>query len=556
MGCAFGKPAKRDGERGRGGRREKAAPPAVARSLYVAPPAQVNAGQWPPWLTEVAGEAIQGWVPRKADSFQKLAKIGQGTYSNVYKARDLETGKMVALKKVRFDSVEPESVKFMAREITLLRRLEGHPNVIKLEGLVISRVSSSLYLVFEYMEHDLAGLLCSPDFSFSLPLIKGFMKQLLAGLDHCHSRGVMHRDVKGANLLVNNAGVLKIADFGLAQRRRPGDRRPMTTRVVTLWYRPPELLLGATSYGYSVDLWSAGCVLAELLANRPILPGRTEVEQLHRIFKLCGSPPGDYWRRLRLPKASSVFKTQQTYQRSTAEAFAGFPPAAITLLDTLLSLDPADRGTAASALESDFFRESPQACETMSLAHYPPTKELDMKIRDEIARGKINSNKDKVGASRKPRQPTRRRARPAPEANAELQINIDRLRLMAHMNVKSKSEKFPPPHRDGAVGIRAADRGPPTQIQHVSFVAPSQNRQVSFIQAPDRSLESTVFDPKNVPEFAFPRTARVGPPPPVWAPSRRRSKPVKTDAQVVPAHILGPAHLTKGKEISTSILQL
>ncbi|CAJ1941092.1 unnamed protein product [Sphenostylis stenocarpa] len=239
---------------------------------------QVAAG-WPSWLSKVAGEAINGLIPRRADTFEKLNKliafvvlfsnVGQGTYSNVYKAKDTLTGKIVALKKVRFDNLEPESVKFMAREILILRHMD-HPNVVKLEGLVTSRMSCSLYLVFEYMEHDLAGLATSPTVKFT-------ESQLLSGLEHCHNRLVLHRDIKGSNLLIDNEGILRIADFGLASFFDPNQKHPMTSRVVTLWYRPPELLLGATDYGVGVDLWSAGCILAELLAGKPIMPGRTEV---------------------------------------------------------------------------------------------------------------------------------------------------------------------------------------------------------------------------------------------------------------------------------------
>lgn len=124
------------------------------------------AAGWPSWLCAVAGEAIHGWLPLKSNSFQRLEKIGQGTYSSVYRARDTETGRTVALKKVRFDNLQPESVKFMAREITILRRLD-HPNVMKLEGIITSRLSRNVYFVFEYMEHDLLGLLSCPDINFS-----------------------------------------------------------------------------------------------------------------------------------------------------------------------------------------------------------------------------------------------------------------------------------------------------------------------------------------------------------------------------------------------------
>jgi cyclin-dependent kinase 12/13 len=210
-------------------------------------------------------------------------QIGQGTYSTVYKARDVTNQKIVALKKVRFDNLDPESVKFMAREIHILRRLD-HPNIIKLEGLITSENSRSLYLVFEYMEHDLTGLTSNPSIKFSESQLKCYMHQLLSGLDHCHSHGVLHRDIKGSNLLIDNNGVLKIADFGLANVFDSHHNIPLTSRVVTLWYRPPELLLGANHYGVAVDLWSTGCILGELYTGRPILPGKTEVRCLGVYF--------------------------------------------------------------------------------------------------------------------------------------------------------------------------------------------------------------------------------------------------------------------------------
>ncbi|TMW96115.1 hypothetical protein EJD97_007908 [Solanum chilense] len=398
---------------------------------------QVAAG-WPPWLAAVAGEAIRGWVPRRADSFEKLDKIGQGTYSNVYRARDLDQGKIVALKKVRFDNLEPESVRFMAREIHILRRLD-HPNIIKLEGLVTSRMSCSLYLVFEYMEHDLAGLASHPGLKFTESQVKCYMQQLLRGLDHCHSRGVLHRDIKGSNLLIDNNGVLKIADFGLASFFDPRQSQPLTSRVVTLWYRPPELLLGATYYGTAVDLWSAGCILAELYSGKPIMPGRTEVEQLHKIFKLCGSPSEEYWKKSRLPHAT-IFKPQQPYRRCVAETFKEFPAPALALIETLLSIDPADRGSSGSALKSEFFTTKPLPCDPSSLPKYPPSKEFDAKVRDEEARRQAAAGGKGHRYDPERRGTRESRAVPAPEANAELVSSMQK--RQGQSNPKSRSEMF------------------------------------------------------------------------------------------------------------------
>ncbi|PIN16040.1 Cdc2-related protein kinase [Handroanthus impetiginosus] len=469
---------------------------------------QVAAG-WPSWLSAVAGEAINGWTPRRADSFEKIDKIGQGTYSNVYKARDAITGKIVALKKVRFDNLEPESVRFMAREILILRRLD-HPNVVKLHGLVTSRMSCSLYLVFDYMEHDLAGLASSPGIKFTEPQVKCYVRQLLSGLEHCHNRHVLHRDIKGSNLLIDDGGVLKIADFGLASTFDPNNKQPMTSRVVTLWYRPPELLLGATEYGVGVDLWSAGCILAELFAGKPVMTGRTEVEQLHRIFKLCGSPSEEYWKKSKLPHAT-IFKPQQSYKRCIRETFKDFPPSSLSLIDTLLAMDPSERQTATAALKSEFFTTKPYACDPSSLPKYPPSKEMDAKRRDEEARRLRAAGKIQGDGVKKTRTRDRgMRAMPAPEANAELQANIDKRRLITHANAKSKSEKFPPPHQDGGLGY------PLGSSHHIDPTfdppdVPFSSMNFSYSKEPIQTWSGPLVDP-----------AGVGAP-------RRRSKPSKKD---------------------------
>uniref|UniRef100_A0A0E0CJJ7 [RNA-polymerase]-subunit kinase n=1 Tax=Oryza meridionalis TaxID=40149 RepID=A0A0E0CJJ7_9ORYZ len=299
--------------------------------------------------------------PPQAAARREDELVGQGTYSNVYKARERGTGRVVALKKVRFDTSESESVRFMAREMMILRRLD-HPNVIRLDGIATSRMHRSIYLVFDFMYSDLTRIICRPDHRLTEPQIKCYMQQLLSGLQHCHERGILHRDIKGSNLLIDRHGVLKIGDFGLANYY--GRRRPLTSRVVTLWYRAPELLLGATDYGVAIDLWSAGCLLAEMFSGRPLIPGRTEIEQLSRIFTLCGSPPDDYWRKMRLPP---TFRPPRTYKPSMVDKIGFLPPPALALLATLLALDPAARGTAAQALQSSFFSTPPLPCHLSEL---------------------------------------------------------------------------------------------------------------------------------------------------------------------------------------------
>ncbi|KAI3726132.1 hypothetical protein L1987_65929 [Smallanthus sonchifolius] len=344
------------------------------------------AAGWPSWLSAVAGEAIDGWLPLRSDSFERLEKIGQGSYSSVYKARHTKSGRFFALKKVRFHSLKPDSVKFMAREITILRTL-NHPNIMKLEGLITSKLSCNIYFVFEYMEHDLSGLLSCPDIKFNDSQIKCYMRQLLNGIEHCHSLGVLHRDIKTANILVNNEGVLKIGDFGLAKFHSPECRESLTSHVVTLWYRPPELLLGCTNYGTYVDLWSVGCVFAELCFGRPILKGQTEVEQLHKILKLCGTPPDGYWNKSQLPLAT-MFKPHHAYQSSLRETCKQLPETAVDLIQTLLSVEPCKRGTATSALKSEYFHTKPYACDPASLPKYPPNKEIHAQVQEEARRKK------------------------------------------------------------------------------------------------------------------------------------------------------------------------
>ncbi|KAH7681383.1 [RNA-polymerase]-subunit kinase protein [Dioscorea alata] len=387
------------------------------------------AAGWPAWLVTEAREAVIEWQPRKISSFQFYEQIGKGTYSVVFRALDLEKCKVVALKKVEFSDTDPGSISFMAREIHILRRLD-HPNVVKLEGLIPSVTSRELYLIMEYMEHDLAGLLGNATIRFTEAQIKCYMKQLLCGLAHCHDRGVLHRDIKGSNLLIGNDGILRIADFGLSKFYSPGQRRPLTTRVVTLWYRAPELLLGATRYDASIDLWSAGCILAELFAGKPIMTGANEVEQLHNIFKLCGAPSEEYWRRANFP-AATLIRPRHPCPCRLADRFRGFPPTALALIETLLAIDPADRGTAASALQSDFFTTMPLPSDPASLPKYPPSKEKDVKLRIYNERRKGAAAMEGQGCESRRASKESIAGVPVPDANAELQVPLQKRQVQA-----------------------------------------------------------------------------------------------------------------------------
>ncbi|CAN8325636.1 unnamed protein product [Cochlearia groenlandica] len=376
---------------------------------------ELAASGWPPWLISVAGEALVGWIPGRESHFEKQEQIGGGTFSKVFKAKDLVRNKTVALKRIRFDLSDSESIKCIAREIIILRKLD-HPNVIKLEGLIlVDRDSSILYMIFEYMEHDLLGLSSLLGVEFSEPQVKCYMAQLIRGLEHCHTNHVLHRDIKSSNLLINEDGILKIADFGLSTFFDPHNSVPLTTHVVTLWYRPPELLLGASHYGIGIDLWSTGCVIGELYAGEPILPGKNETEQLHKIFELCGSPSEGYWTKLKL-QLSTPLRPMFPYGSHVGETFKEFPSPVISILETLLSIDPDLRGTAASALKSEYFKTQPLACDPSCLPKYPPSKEIDIRMRDETKRRALQIRKTEESQADSPL--TKMVQRPCSDSNS------------------------------------------------------------------------------------------------------------------------------------------
>ncbi|XP_057979446.1 cyclin-dependent kinase C-1-like [Malania oleifera] len=332
------------------------------------------------------------WGSRSVDCFEKLEQIGEGTYGQVYMAREVKTGEIVALKKIRMDN-EREGFPITAiREIKILKKLH-HENVIKLKEIVTSpgperddqvrpdgnKYKGSIYMVFEYMDHDLTGLSDRPGLRFTVPQIKCYMRQLLTGLHYCHVNQVLHRDIKGSNLLIDNEGTLKLADFGLARSFSNDHNGNLTNRVITLWYRPPELLLGATKYGPAVDMWSVGCIFAELLHGKPILPGKNEPEQLNKIFDLCGAPDEINWPGVSKIPWYNNFKPSRPMKRRVREVFRHFDRHALDLLERMLTLDPSQRISAKDALDAEYFWNDPLPCDPKSLPKYESSHEFQTK---------------------------------------------------------------------------------------------------------------------------------------------------------------------------------
>ncbi|XP_004310052.1 PREDICTED: cyclin-dependent kinase G-2-like [Fragaria vesca subsp. vesca] len=301
---------------------------------------------------------------RSVDEFERLNKIDEGTYGVVYRAQDKRTGEIVALKKVKMEKEREGFPLTSLREINILLSFH-HPSIVDVKEVVVGSNLDSIFMVMEYMEHDLKALMETMKQPFSPSEVKCLMLQLLEGVKYLHDNWVLHRDLKTSNLLLNNRGELKICDFGLA-RQYGSPLKPYTHLVVTLWYRAPELLLGAREYSTAIDMWSLGCIMAELLSKEPLFNGRTEFEQLDKIFKILGTPNETIWPGFsKLPGVKVNFVKHQfnlLRKKFPATSFTGSPvltEAGFDLLNKLLTYDPEKRITADAALNHEWFREVP-----------------------------------------------------------------------------------------------------------------------------------------------------------------------------------------------------
>lgn len=287
--------------------------------------------------------------------YARLEKLGEGTYATVYKGKSRLSGELVALKEIHLDA-EEGAPSTAIREISLMKELK-HPNIVRLMDVI--HTESKLILIFEYMDQDLKKYMDATaragHTALDLTTIKSFMYQLLRGIAYCHENRVLHRDLKPQNLLINKRAELKLGDFGLA-RAFGIPVNTFSNEVVTLWYRAPDVLLGSRMYSTSIDIWSAGCIMAEMYTGRPLFPGTTNEDQLQKIFRLMGTPTEQTWPGVsQLPEYKP---TQPIYPpQLISQILPNVDACGRDLLQRMLQYQPQLRISAKDAMNHPYFNE-------------------------------------------------------------------------------------------------------------------------------------------------------------------------------------------------------
>ncbi|XP_029574186.1 cyclin-dependent kinase 20 [Salmo trutta] len=291
------------------------------------------------------------------DQYSILGRIGEGAHGIVFKAKHIETGETVALKKVALRKLEDGIPNQALREIKALQEIEDNQYVVKLKDVFPH--GTGFVLVFEYMLSDLSEVIRNSQRPLTESHVKGYMMMLLKGVAFCHENSIMHRDLKPANLLISSTGHLKIADFGLARLFNNDGEHLYSHQVATRWYRAPELLYGARKYDEGVDLWAVGCIFGELLNNSPLFPGENDIEQLCCVLRVLGTPNQHIWPEItELPDYNKI-----TFKENPAipleEIVPDTSPQAVDLLNKLLVYPSKQRISARQALLHPYLFSEP-----------------------------------------------------------------------------------------------------------------------------------------------------------------------------------------------------
>ncbi|XP_020904836.1 cyclin-dependent kinase 7 [Exaiptasia diaphana] len=295
-------------------------------------------------------------VKARSKRYKKIEFLGEGQFATVFKAEDQVTGQIVAVKKIKLGNrteAKDGINRTALREIKLLQELH-HTNIIGL--LDVFGHKSNISLVFDFMETDLEVLIKDTSIVLSPANVKSFTIMTMQGLEFLHSHWILHRDMKPNNLLIDERGILKIGDFGLA-RSYGSPTKVYTHQVVTRWYRCPELLFGARIYGTGVDMWAEGCILAELLLRVPFLQGGTDLDQLSKIFETLGTPSEETWPGVSTLPDYVQFKSFPGIPLKDIFTAAGDD--LLDLLDRLLDCNPEGRVNATQALKMPYFSNKP-----------------------------------------------------------------------------------------------------------------------------------------------------------------------------------------------------
>uniref|UniRef100_A0A3Q3XC29 cyclin-dependent kinase n=1 Tax=Mola mola TaxID=94237 RepID=A0A3Q3XC29_MOLML len=316
--------------------------------------------------------ALQGC--RSVEEFQCLNRIEEGTYGVVYRAKDKKTDEIVALKRLKMEKEKEGFPITSLREINTILKAQ-HPNIVTVREIVVGSNMDKIYIVMNYVEHDLKSLMETMKQPFLPGEVKTLMIQLLRGVHHLHDNWILHRDLKTSNLLLSHKGILKIGDFGLA-REYGSPLKPYTPVVVTLWYRSPELLLGAKEYSTAVDMWSVGCIFGELLTQKPLFPGKSEIDQINKVFKDLGSPSEKIWPGYsELPAVKKMSFTEYPYNNLRKRFGTLLTNQGFDLMNRFLTYCPSQRILSEEGLKHEYFREKPLPIEPSMFPTWPAKSE-------------------------------------------------------------------------------------------------------------------------------------------------------------------------------------